>query len=203
MPPLRQGAPARRGGVALVCFGSFCAGAAAALCVVALLGLAPRFLDGLRVVSGQPIEARLVADPARMLSERAVVLHHAYAFDATKPVEFPAAQPDMAAQLSRRAGFSVRPPELAASGFRLLGGRVVPTDAGTAAYLVYETREGERLGLSIARASGATPGEPRFVEGPVTVALWTQGDQVLALSGRGGREALEPLAARVRAQAPK
>ena len=204
--PLRWPPPARiprgetPGRLMLVSVGSFFTGAGVALAVVTLLGYAPAFLSGARMISAMPLNAIHVADPARALSDRAVAMHETFAFDPGRPVEYPASAPDMAAQLSRRAGFTVRPPDLSGAGFRLLGGRVAPAEAGTLAYLVYESREGERLGFSIGRANGLSAAAPLYFEGPVTAALWTAWDRAVILTGRGGREVLEPVVETIRAR---
>lgn len=201
--PLREallaGGPAApwRARLAVVAIGSFLGGAAAALAGVFLLGLGPAFLAGAKFITARPVEALHIADPVQTLSAAAVAAHRAFAFDTARPVEFSGA--DMAAQVSRRAGFAIRPADLAASGYRLLGGRVVPTGFGVSGFLVYESKDGERLGLSISPANGLAVAEPVYSEAPVTAALWTQDGRAFALTGRGGRDVLAPYVERLRA----
>ena len=190
----------QRGRLALVTAGSFLAGAAVALVAAAFIGYAPTLLDSAHTGGAQPLAAVIIADPAQTMAARAILMHRTYALDAAKPVEFAARGADLASVLSRRTGFALAPPDLSSMGLTLLGGRIVPSDLGAAGLLVYETQLGERLSVYFSPAGGLTLPTPMLVEAQTSVMLWTQADKAIALSGRGGRDRLGPIADMIRAR---
>lgn len=113
--------------------------------------------------------------PARL----AISAWRAYAEDRQRPVDFAAKDRGLAVWLMERAGLA-RVPET--SGARLLGARVLPGRVTNAAFLLYETGDGERLALTAERA-GATPPAPA-AEGDLHAAVWRAGGFDYGLAGK-------------------
>jgi anti-sigma factor RsiW len=80
------------------------------------------------------------------LAEEAAISYGVYAVDAHRPVEISADQRTvMTRWLSNRLNRQVAPPDLAAAGYELLGGRLVASPRGAAALFVYENAHHKRL----------------------------------------------------------
>jgi anti-sigma factor RsiW len=95
-------------------------------------------------VGGQMTPPRLAGIPA--LTEEAVANHLVYTEDHGRPVELAAdREADLVRWLSKRLNTSLKVPDLSADGYRFLGGRLVATDYGPAAMLMYEGPGGHRL----------------------------------------------------------
>jgi anti-sigma factor RsiW len=76
----------------------------------------------------------------------ALAAHRTFAVEVRHPVEVDAAQEAHLVQwLSKRLGRPLVVPDLSATGYRLMGGRLLPTGSGPAAQLMYENNTGERL----------------------------------------------------------
>ncbi len=87
------------------------------------------------------------------LAADALDAHRLYAVEVRHPVEVPGSERAHLVQwLSKRCGFDVRAPELAGSGLKLVGGRLLPGSDGPAAFLMYEGPTGDRFTLYSARA---------------------------------------------------
>ena len=99
--------------------------------------------------AGRPETPSRNEHAAEVLVKQAVVSYAVYGGDETHPVEFTAAQlPALIPYLSERLARPVKVPSLDAVGFRLLGGRIVPTEYGSPALLlVYQNQGGDRIGL--------------------------------------------------------
>jgi len=147
---------------------------------------------------------------AKAASERgafiraALQAHQIYARAPEHAVEFPA---EHAAELKRwmahNLGSSATTPRLRALGFRLLGGRFLPTPDGTATQLIYEDRSGKRLALYL-RADLANRDELQFQFGApsrrIDVLYWLDGPRGYALTGALGRPRLRRVAELIYAQ---
>ncbi|MFO1114817.1 MAG: hypothetical protein U1E28_03985 [Beijerinckiaceae bacterium] len=117
----------------------------------------------------------------------------AYAQDRAHPVEVSARdRAALSAWIAERTGLAPLPET---PGLRLVGGRVVPGHAAPAAFLLYETGEGERIVL-VAEAAGAEPLGPAPEAGAGVAALvWKSGGFVFGLAGSISRARMESLAA--------
>ena len=92
--------------------------------------------------------ASLPVDAARLLGEQAQLAHRAYMGDGVHAVEMNAGKANaLQAWLSQRTGLAIAPPDLAAEGFALMGGRITPLPRGPAAWLLYQGTTGEKLSL--------------------------------------------------------
>jgi anti-sigma factor RsiW len=126
-----------------------------------------------------------VTTPAAFAKE-ALVAHALYAVEKRHPVEVPAEQEaQLVAWLSRRLDAPIRAPDLRQEGFALLGGRLLPGGDAPLAQLMYESSTGERLTLTVKRAtkSRADTGFKVLEQGGMSVFYWIDRDYGYALSG--------------------
>lgn len=136
------------------------------------------------------------------LAQEAAASYAVYATDRVHPVEIRA---DDRVQLvdwvSQRLGRKVAIPDLAASGYRFMGGRVVATAHGPAALFMYDDDHGTRL-VMLARpmADGrSTPMSPHR-DGGVGGFAWVDDGLGYSLVGPTATEKLHPLADEARRQ---
>ncbi len=86
------------------------------------------------------------------LVQPAAFAHQVYSSDPNYPVEIPAIRRASLNQwVSKRMHTDLQAPDLAASGFRLIGGRLLPSTNRMAAQFMYEDTQGERLTIYIRR----------------------------------------------------
>ncbi|TPI10217.1 anti-sigma factor [Mesorhizobium sp. B4-1-3] len=92
------------------------------------------------------------------LAEQAIAAHVIYAAEKRHAVEVPASDKDhLQTWLSNRIGLKLVAPDLAAEGFDLVGGRLLPAgDQSKAAMLLYEDAKGERISLYVTADSSET-----------------------------------------------
>lgn len=118
------------------------------------------------------------------------------------PVEVTAAEQDHLVQwLSKRLGRPLKVPTLSAQGYQLVGGRLLPGEAGARAQFMFQNAEGQRITLYLGaidqKAGLADQGESGFrfeSDGPVSSFYWFDQGFGCALSGQIGREKLTSLA---------
>jgi anti-sigma factor RsiW len=118
----------------------------------------------------------------------ALAAHRVYAGRTTGAVEIAAmASGPLAAELSAAAGWSVPVPDLSELGLHPLGGRVLPSEDGLAALVVYEGADGQRLSLFVRRSRRDGPVAPEVVEreAPLRAAVWFRGGFGHAVVGTG------------------
>lgn len=116
---------------------------------------------------------------------RAAIAHAVYSPELRHPVEVGADQEaHLVAWLSKRLGAKVRAPRLAAAGFALVGGRLLPGDSGPVAYFMYQSPQKRRITLYV-----RTEAPPQSVtafryarEGKVRVFYWLDRNFAYALS---------------------
>ena len=131
---------------------------------------------------------------------RAAVAHVVYSPDVRRPVEVDADQEQqLVTWLSKRLGTEVKPPSLHAVGYELIGGRLLPGDAGPVAQFMYHYSTGQRLTLYVTREVPQIPGQPetafRFgTDGPVNVFYWVDKSLGYAISGGSNRAELTRVA---------
>ena len=152
-------------------------------------------------------DASVVAGPgaapeplADSLAHRAAVAHAVFSPDARRPVEISAEQQDqLVTWLTRRIGAPIRPPRLAALGYDLIGGRLLPGASGPVAQFMYQDAANQRLTLYVSTEHGDERDVAfRFVqEGPINVFYWVEGRFGYALSAGTDRERLAQVAGEV------
>jgi len=97
------------------------------------------------------------------LAQEAATSYTVYAADVHRPVEIRADQRNvMTRWLSNRLNRQVAPPDLAAAGYELLGGRLVASPHGAAALFVYENANHKRLIIYVRPI--AEPGETTTIK---------------------------------------
>lgn len=157
--------------------------------------------------------ARSAALPAAWV-QQAAVAHAVYTPDTKRPVEIGADQEaQLTRWLTRRTGAEVRPPQLQALGWTLVGGRLLPGDHGPVAQLMYERmderaqdRPPERLTLYISRhrspeSDGAQGTAFRFAQqGDLHLFYWVDRGTGYALSAQVPRQTLAQVATAVHGQ---
>jgi len=137
------------------------------------------------------------------LAQRAAVAHAVYTPEQKHPVEVAAdQQAHLVAWLSKRLGAPLRPPQLAAQGYQLEGGRLLPGQSGPVAQFMYRDHAGTRLTLYVSTEQTHNSGTGfRYArEGQLSVFYWIDGKFGYALSGAQSREALGTIADAVYAQ---
>lgn len=150
--------------------------------------------------------ALAAASPVHSFAQQAALAHVVYLPEVRHPVEVPAAQQDHLVQwLSKRLGRPLKVPNLSAQGYELVGGRLLPGDAGARAQFMFQNAGGERvtlyLGAINANAHGGTSNQEtafRFLdEGAAPGFYWVDRGFGYALSGKLPRAALLNLATTV------
>jgi anti-sigma factor RsiW len=168
--------------------------AAAAAIALAVLGGAGGW--SLRGMSQPPLEG------VAALANEAAASYAVYAPDRVRPVEIRA---DDRAQLvdwiSKRLGRPVAVPDLAASGYRFMGGRIVATAQGPAALFMYDDDRGTRL-VMLARPMAADQNQPMSPLERDAINGFGWADDGLGYSVVGGikPQTLRPIANEMRRQ---
>jgi anti-sigma factor RsiW len=142
---------------------------------------------------GDPVPALAGASLPRL----AAVAHAVYTPELRHPVEVGADQEaHLVGWLSKRLGAELKPPRLDAAGYQLIGGRLLPGDAGEVAQFMYEDAAGNRLTLYVqpAAAQARDAGFRHAREGDIDVFYWIDGQFGYALSGTTGRNDMLMLA---------
>jgi anti-sigma factor RsiW len=163
------------------------------------LALAATLLVGVGI--GAAGHAWLLPQRQPMPIARQVALAHAaYVPEVRHPVEVTALEEQhLVAWLSKRLAAPIRAPDLQPVGFRLLGGRLLPTTGEPSetpvALLMYENSHGKRLSLLVRRASGTGDTAFRFAtQGATAVFYWIDAPFGYALAGDIAREELAVVA---------
>lgn len=124
--------------------------------------------------------------PGPALASRAAMAHAVYLPEVRHPVEVGSDdQEHLAHWLSKRMGMPLRPPRLAPQGFDLMGGRILPGEAGPAAQLMYADAAGQRLTLYITAADrdGRDTAFRYIQQGQIGVVYWIDGRWGYAMTG--------------------
>lgn len=107
---------------------------ASLLLAVGLGGVGGWQAKGMRVAASQPP------------MDDAIAAYRIFATDRRRPVEMDASrEQELQSWLSARLGRPMSLPDLQAYGFRLLGGRMLATEDGAAAMLMYQDEQGRRI----------------------------------------------------------
>lgn len=130
------------------------------------------------------------------LASDAIQAHATYVVEVLHPVEVAASeQKQLETWLSKRLGHTIRPPDFAASGFMLMGGRVVPSEQGAAALFMYDNAQGQRITLYVApQGASATTAFQFARSGPIQSFYWMDRDLSYAVVGAIPRDDLRRVA---------
>lgn len=134
------------------------------------------------------------------LPRQAAVAHAVFSPDVRRPVEVTAEQEEQLVKwLSKRLGTAVAPPKLGSLGYELVGGRLLPGNAGPVAQFMYQDGAGQRLTLYVTTENAQNRDTAfRFArEGEVNVFYWIDGKFGYALSGTIGKPELARVATAV------
>lgn len=127
----------------------------------------------------------------------AAMAYAVYTPEVRHPVEVPADQEaHLVAWLTKRMGNPIRAPILDDMGFFLVGGRLVASDYGPSALLMYEGKDGKRIVLYVAHHEEHKNHTAfRFAQKQnVSVFYWIDGPLAYALAGEIDRAGLLGLA---------
>ena len=130
--------------------------------------------------------------------------HRLYVVEVRHPVEVPGDErAHLQAWLTKRCGWTVRAPELQATGLKLVGGRLLPGPSGPASFLMYEGSSGERFTVYTARIEGGST-QMRYTTMDNDGALyWADSGVGYVVSGGNDRGRLTEVAQAVYDQAEK
>lgn len=126
--------------------------------------------------------------------------HRIYVAEVRHPVEVRADEEHLVRWLSNRLRMPLKTPDLQAAGFKLMGGRLLPTDRGVACQLMYEDAQGRRLTLYIRNdltGNRETAFQFGQEEGGVGVFYWIDGSRGYAISSQMPRDDLLGIARKV------
>jgi anti-sigma factor RsiW len=142
---------------------------------LALGPLAPRLTGGAwNGLGGQP--------PS--FAERADIAYAVYTPEQRHPVEVAASEEEhLINWLSKRLNRPLSVPSLQEYGYSLVGGRLLPGEAGPAAQFMYENRSGARLTLYVTGISRNETAFRLFREGNRRTFYWVSDRMGYALSG--------------------
>jgi anti-sigma factor RsiW len=133
----------------------------------------------------------------------ALAAHVLFVSEKRHPVEVPAAQEaHLVAWLSKRLDTPIQAPDLQSQGFSLLGGRLLPGGDAPLAQLMYESKAGERLTLTVKHAAQRTDqtGFGILEKNGTSVFYWIDQRYGYALSGNIGKPRLLAIAQAVEGQ---
>ncbi len=138
------------------------------------------------------------------LTSDALDAHRLYVVEVRHPVEVPGDErAHLQTWLSKRCGWSVRAPQLDASGLKLVGGRLLPGPAGPASFFMYESASGERFTLYTSRSKTGTA-QMRYTAAEDSGAMyWSDNDVGYVLTGPTDKEKLNQVARQVYDQTEK
>lgn len=141
-------------------------------------------------------ERQMQSAPPMAVADNAIAAHRIYVSERLHPVEVPGDQEAHLVQwLSRRVGKPLVAPDLKVQGYRLIGGRLLPSDGEAAAMFMYENAGGNRLTLYV-RSSGEA-GEAAFrfeAQDGISAFSWIDSGLSYVVSAKSERGELLPIA---------
>ena len=130
--------------------------------------------------------------------------HKLYVVEVRHPVEVPGSDLVHLQQwLTKRCGWNVHAPELAAAGLKLVGGRLLPGPTGPASFFMYESASGERFTIYSAKAHDETTQMRYMAEGSDNALFWADRGVGYVVSGGADRGRLTQIAQAVYDQMDK
>jgi anti-sigma factor RsiW len=137
--------------------------------------------------------------PLRAATANAVAAYQTFTVEARHPVEVRAEEGAHLVQwISNRLNRPITPPDLAPLGWRLMGGRVLPTANAPAAQLMYDDDRGTRLTVYV-QPMGIDGEEFRYTQqGDVRTIVWAERRLALVVTGKVNQDTLLAVARRVK-----
>jgi anti-sigma factor RsiW len=137
------------------------------------------------------------------LAQEATDSFRVFGPDHMHPVEFlTSRRADLETWLAQRLKRTILQPDLAASGYRFMGGRLVATSNGPAAMFMYDDDHGTRL-VMLSRPVekvGDSTSMSQHQDGSVICFSWAQDGMGYSLVGATAAQTLHPLADEIRRQ---
>jgi anti-sigma factor RsiW len=135
------------------------------------------------------------AGPTRVVTIEAFEAHRLYIAEVRHPIEVKAGESHLNRWLSRRVGYEMPTPNLDAFGLKLLGGRLLPGNAGRpAALYMYEGPTGERFTIYSRRDQAPQTALRYRAAGPVGSVFWVEDEAAFVVSGPADRARLQKVA---------
>jgi anti-sigma factor RsiW len=139
------------------------------------------------------------------LAQEAADAFNVYGLDHSHPVEFGAAdKAQLVSWIASRTGRTVSVPDLTASGYAFMGGRLVATSHGAGGLLMYRNGQGQRLAMLVrpmAIDKDTRMSEHRY--GDISGVTWASKGTGFSLVGPAPADLLHPIADEVRRQEEK
>jgi anti-sigma factor RsiW len=168
-------------------------------------------LEQVAAQASQPAETTVATStspltpPAPGFVRDAVLAHAVFVPERRHPVEVSASDEIHLMQwLNRRLGATLKVPTLTASGYRLLGGRLLPGEGSPRAQFMYENRQRQRVTLYVAVFEpGHGPGQTAFRatrDGEQAAFYWVDERFGYALSADAGASDVMAIAREVYSQ---
>ena len=135
----------------------------------------------------------------RAATANAVAAYETFTVEARHPVEVRADEGAHLVQwISNRLERPITPPDLSPLGWRLMGGRVLPTAHAPAAQLMYDDDHGTRLTVYV-QPMGIDGEEFRYTQkGEIRTIVWAERRLALVVTGKVSEAGLMAVAKRVR-----
>ena len=173
---------------------------------VARWAIAAMLLLSIGGLGGWAVRGALEASPSGLvaLAQEATASYNVYTPDHVRPVEVRASDSAQLVQwISDRLHRPLKVPDLANSGYRLMGGRLVATQHGPAAMFMYDDDHGSRLVVLTRPMSSSDQNAPmtRQSQGDVAGFAWADDGLGYSLVGHAAPESLRTIANEVRKQA--
>lgn len=151
---------------------------------------------------GSPSPLLAKARAAQDFARQAGLAHVVYSPELRHPVEVSAAEQEHLVQwLSKRVGRPLKVPHLTEQGYELMGGRLLPSEAGARAQFMFQNAAGTRITLYLGAVEktpvGTDARETGFnfvADGPIPSFYWIDQGFGYALAGPVPRETLMQLA---------
>ena len=149
-----------------------------------------------------PVSDPLLQNGIAGLAQEAAYTYDVYGVDPAHPVEFRAAdKAQLVDWISSRLGRSIAVPDLSASGYRFMGGRLVATPHGPAGLLMYDNGQGLRLAMLVRPMTvDKTAHMTEHSVGAVNGYAWADKGIGYSLVGATSTGTLHPLANEIRQQ---
>ncbi|TWB63287.1 anti-sigma factor family protein [Nitrospirillum viridazoti] len=141
-------------------------------------------------------------NPESMLTQEAMDNYRVYAADAVRPVEMHAGEQEQLLRwVSQRLDRKVAVPDLSASGYRFMGGRLVATAHGPGAMFFYDDSSGNRIAMLVRpmKQDGDAP-MTEHQKDDVGGVTWCNRGMGYSLVADASARALHPLADEARRQ---
>jgi anti-sigma factor RsiW len=127
-------------------------------------------------------------------ASEALSAHRLYIAEVRHPIEVGAGERHLVPWLSKRVGTTLRAPDLAGFGLKLLGGRLLPGPHGPAALFMYEGPSGERFTLYSSPQRNPQTAFRYTVADKFAAVHWIESEIGFVMSGPADRDRLGKIA---------